>query len=84
MCDWTVVVPGFARSHHLSIFCHLTEPEPLLSFYRMSTVVEIKEAIERLSPTERNELEALLWPDWDRPQGDTPPNVREKLQQAAA
>jgi len=49
----------------------------------MSTVVEIKEAIERLSPTERNELEALLWPDWDRPQGDTPPNVREKLQQAA-
>ena len=49
----------------------------------MSTVVEIKEAIERLSPTERNELEALLWPEWNRPEGDTPPNIREKLQEAA-
>ncbi len=36
----------------------------------MSTVAEIKEAIERLSPQERCELEALLHPrtddDWDR------------------
>ena len=36
----------------------------------MSTVLEIKRAIEKLSPQERCELEALLhpWPDddWDR------------------
>ena len=36
----------------------------------MSTVAEIKAAIDRLSPQERCELEALLhpWPDddWDR------------------
>ena len=36
----------------------------------MSTVAEIKRAIEKLSPQERCELEALLhpWPDddWDR------------------
>ena len=37
----------------------------------MSTVAEIKAAIDQLSPQERAELEALLhpWPDdeWDRP-----------------
>jgi len=49
----------------------------------VSTVSEIKDAIEKLSPGERAELEALLWPDWDRAEGDTPPNVREKLTQAA-
>ena len=49
----------------------------------MSTVVEIKAAIERLSPRERAELEELVWPDWDRSQGDTPPGVREKLAEAA-
>jgi len=36
----------------------------------MSTVAEIKQAIDKLSPPERCELEALLhaWPDddWDR------------------
>ncbi len=36
----------------------------------MSTVVEIKQAIDQLSPKERCELEALLHPyeddDWDR------------------
>lgn len=32
----------------------------------MSTVAEIKNAVEKLSPQERAELEALLWPDWDR------------------
>jgi hypothetical protein len=36
----------------------------------MSTVAEIKDAIEKLSPQERCELEALLHPfdddDWDR------------------
>lgn len=36
----------------------------------MSTVAEIKEAIDQLSPQERAELEALLHPrlddDWDR------------------
>jgi hypothetical protein len=49
----------------------------------VSTVFEIKDAIEKLSPDERAELEALIWPDWDRAQGDTPPDVREKLAQAA-
>jgi hypothetical protein len=49
----------------------------------MSTVVEIKEAIERLSSSERAELEALVWPDWDRAEGDKPPGVREKLAEAA-
>ena len=32
----------------------------------MSTVAEIKDAVEKLSPSERAELEALLWPGWDR------------------
>ena len=49
----------------------------------MSTVAEIKAAIERLSPVERAELELLVWPDWDRAEGDTPPGVREKLTEAA-
>ena len=49
----------------------------------MSTVCEIKDAIEKLSPTERAELEALIWPDWDRAEGDIPPGVRKKLAEAA-
>jgi hypothetical protein len=49
----------------------------------MSTVGEIKDAIERLSPSERAELETLIWPDWERAEGDTPPGVREKLAEAA-
>ncbi len=49
----------------------------------MSTVAEIKKAIEKLSPAQRAELEALVWPDWDRPEDDVPPSVREKLNQAA-
>ena len=49
----------------------------------MSTVCEIKDAIAKLSPTERAELEALIWPDWDRAEGDTPPGVRQKLAEAA-
>ena len=49
----------------------------------MSTVCEIKDAIERLSSSERAELEALIWPDWERAEGDTPPGVREKLAEAA-
>jgi len=49
----------------------------------MSTVAEIKNAFEKLSPHERAELEALLWPDWDRAEGDSPPGVREKLAEAA-
>jgi len=49
----------------------------------MSTVAEIKDAFERLSPRERAELERLLWPDWDRAEGDIPPGVREKLAEAA-
>jgi hypothetical protein len=49
----------------------------------MSTVAEIKDAVEKLSPSERAELETLLWPDWDRAEGDAPPGVREKLAEAA-
>ncbi len=32
----------------------------------MSTVAEIKAAVDKLSPRERAELEVLLWPDSDR------------------
>jgi len=51
----------------------------------VSTVAEIWSAIQELSPQERNELEALLHPDWDLPlpQDETPPNTREKLAEAA-
>jgi hypothetical protein len=49
----------------------------------VSTISEIKEAIEKLSADERAELEALIWPDWDRSEADTPPGVRERLAQAA-
>jgi hypothetical protein len=51
--------------------------------FAMSTVVEIKAAIERLSPGERAELDTLVWPDWDRAEGENPPGVHEKLAQAA-
>ena len=52
----------------------------------MSTVIEIKSAIDRLSPRERAELEALIWPEWDRPlpAGDNPPGIHNKLAEAAA
>ena len=49
----------------------------------MSTVAEIKAAIEKLSPRERAELEAQVWPDWDRAEGDNPPGTRERLAEAA-
>ena len=49
----------------------------------MSTVVEIKAAIERLSPRERAQLEEMVWPDWERAQGESPPGLREKLAEAA-
>ena len=49
----------------------------------MSTVAEIKDAIQKLSPREREELEASIWPGWDRAEGDAPPGVREKLSEAA-
>lgn len=49
----------------------------------MSTVAQIKDAVEKLSSRERAELEALLWPDWDRAEGDCPPGVHEKLAEAA-
>jgi hypothetical protein len=45
----------------------------------MSTVTEIKAAIESLSPKERAELEALIWPE-----EETPPGVQEKINQALA
>jgi hypothetical protein len=49
----------------------------------MSTVAEIKEAIEKLSPSEREDLEQSVWPEWDRPTSENPPGVQEKLAQAA-
>jgi hypothetical protein len=49
----------------------------------VSTVTEIRDAIKKLSRKERDELEALVWPDWDRAEGDNPPGVQEKLAQAA-
>ncbi len=45
----------------------------------MSTVAEIKTAIDHLPSRERDELEALLWQD-----EETPPGVREKLAEALA
>lgn len=53
----------------------------------MSTVMEIKAAIERLPPNERAELDALIWPQLDANRveaADTPPHAREKLAMAAA
>ena len=53
----------------------------------VSTVIDIKRAIERLSPAERAELEALVWPEGPgagTDETDTPPRVREKLAEAAA
>lgn len=49
--------------------------------------MDIKRAIERLSPAERAELEALVWPEGPgaaTDEGDTPPRVRERLAEAAA
>jgi hypothetical protein len=48
--------------------------------------MEIKAAIERLSPAEKAELQALVWPRSDgeaSADSDTPPRVREKLAQSA-
>ena len=45
----------------------------------MSTVAEIKNAIDHLPSRERDELEALLWQD-----EETPPGVREQLSEALA
>ncbi len=49
----------------------------------MSTVAEIKNAIDKLPPRQRAKLETLVWPDWDRPERDEPPRVREKLAEVA-
>jgi hypothetical protein len=49
----------------------------------MKTVAEIKAAIERLSPSERAELEALVWPDLEGIEEANPPGIREKLAGAA-
>jgi hypothetical protein len=55
----------------------------------MSTVAEIKAAIDRLSPQEQNEVKTYLRQriaeDWNQPlpQDETPPHVREKLAEAA-
>ena len=53
----------------------------------MSTVAEIKEAIDNLSTSQRVELEALLWSEWNWPLADEstdPPQLREKLAAAAS
>jgi len=51
----------------------------------MSTVAEIKAAIDQLTTQERAELEAMLHPDWDQPlpHNATPPDVRKKLAEAS-
>ena len=51
----------------------------------MKTVAEIWSAIQGLSPRERGELETLLLANWDMPllEDEAPPNVREKLAEAA-
>ncbi len=51
----------------------------------MSTVAEIKKAIDHLSGPERAELEALLWAEWNWPltnELSDPPQLREKLSAA--
>ncbi len=45
----------------------------------MTTVAQIKTAIDHLPSLERDELEALLWQD-----EETPPDVRERLAEALA
>jgi hypothetical protein len=65
----------------------IDDPRRLLFIQPMSTVLEIKEAIDSLSPKEQAELEALLWAEWDWPLEDEsadPPGIREKLAEAAA
>jgi hypothetical protein len=55
----------------------------------MSTVAEIKAAIDQLSPQEQDEVKTYLRQrmaeDWNQqlPQDETPPRVREKLAEAA-
>ena len=52
----------------------------------MSTVAEIKEAIDGLPASEQAELEALLWAEWNWPLDDEscdPPQLRDKLLAAA-
>ena len=52
----------------------------------MSTIAEIKEAIDNLSTSRRVELDALLWPEWNWPLADEstePPQLRETLAAAA-
>ena len=51
----------------------------------MSTVAEIWSAIQELSPEQRCELETLLHSDGDSSllQNETPPNIQEKLAEAA-
>jgi hypothetical protein len=50
----------------------------------MSTVAEIKAAIDQLSPQEQDEVKAYLRQyNQPLPQDETPPNVREKLAEAA-
>ncbi len=45
--------------------------------------MEIKSAIERLSPVERVKLHTMVWPEEGETLSDTPPRVREKLAEAA-
>ncbi|HEU0039854.1 MAG TPA: hypothetical protein VFR76_11325 [Verrucomicrobiae bacterium] len=52
----------------------------------MSTVAQIKAAIDGLPARERAKLEALLWAEWDWPlseESGDPSQLREKLEQAA-
>ncbi|MDQ6631601.1 MAG: hypothetical protein M3Y82_07565 [Verrucomicrobiota bacterium] len=52
----------------------------------MSSVAEIKQAIDHLSAAEGAELEALLWAEWNWPlvnESADPPQLHEKLAAAA-
>jgi hypothetical protein len=49
----------------------------------MSTVLEIKAAIDQLSPVDRVKLHRMVWPEEPDTASDTPPHVQKKLAQAA-
>lgn len=67
----------------LAIKPRLAIPAARAIFRRMSTVLEIKAAIEQLSPVERVKLHGLVWPDESDAPSDTPPRARAKLAEAA-
>ncbi len=57
----------------------LTETQDQSYVGNVSTVAEIRQAIDELSPRDRAELTALVWPE-----EESPPHIHEKLAEAAA